>query len=645
MSEADWPGPRFRPATAQVVDTGLRAPDNFRRFFPELQFGGLRAGRANLRLMWGTAPGQSGGVLQVNVAPGLVASVSRRAPNLVGVLLPGPHQVEQLEPFPASAASQLAGVMDRAASLLAFKQEQGLSRFNDAPDPPGSIEGAVVVSAPTPATRLWHLPVPPLEDLIADARTAWPDHRVVVVGASSSCTADEVHAGDFDLVALVRTAFAVVSGADLIAYEALLAQTPARIHGAFPWPVDTESDPADGAERATRLFADSCLRDSRYLDPLTRLSCSAEHAFERLAAMRRHARRTRGRWRLIGAPPPKARVLARFLDGPMSSTRAGSDAKLREGETPLVWASPRGAAPWDRGPAPPDAVKVEDGFIRSVGLGASMLPAYSLVLDRRGAYYDPNSRSDLDEILDGALFSEADIQAGRKLRARLIELGVSKYNLKLVAPCLSAPAGRTRILVPGQVEDDASVTLGGQGRSNAWLLAQVRRRNPDAWISYKEHPDVTAGHRPGRLPPAAARFADVHLAAVDIIACIDQADEIHTLTSLAGFEALLRGKAVECYGIPFYAGRGLTTDHQPAPHPRRPLALDELVAGVLVAYPLYLDPLSGLPCDALTFVERLSQTRCRSGAWRSRPDVQKLLRFGLALPLTMGFAASGPRLY
>ena len=60
------------------------------------------------------------------------------------------------------------------------------------------------------------------------------------------------------------------------------------------------------------------------------------------------------------------------------------------------------------------------------------------------------------------------------------------------------------------------------------------------------------------------------------------------LTSLAGFEALLRGKSVTCYGQPFYAGWGLTQDLQPPARRSRRLDIDELVYGALIAYPLYL---------------------------------------------------------
>jgi len=77
------------------------------------------------------------------------------------------------------------------------------------------------------------------------------------------------------------------------------------------------------------------------------------------------------------------------------------------------------------------------------------------------------------------------------------------------------------------------------------------------------------------------------------VSCIDACDELHTLTSLAGFDALLRGKRVVVYGMPFYAGWGLTHDvemHQEAAQRRtRVLTLDELVAGALLRYPLYWD--------------------------------------------------------
>jgi len=82
---------------------------------------------------------------------------------------------------------------------------------------------------------------------------------------------------------------------------------------------------------------------------------------------------------------------------------------------------------------------------------------------------------------------------------------------------------------------------------------------------------------------------------VPMAVLLDQVDEVHTLTSLAGFEALLRGKRVVCYGLPFYAGWGLTEDKLSFPTGRRgrKLHLDDLVAGALLLYPCYLSRQTG----------------------------------------------------
>jgi capsular polysaccharide export protein len=60
------------------------------------------------------------------------------------------------------------------------------------------------------------------------------------------------------------------------------------------------------------------------------------------------------------------------------------------------------------------------------------------------------------------------------------------------------------------------------------------------------------------------------------------------MTSLAGFEGLLRGRRVVTYGMPFYAGWGLTADQYRSERRSRRLNLDELVAGCLLKYPRYL---------------------------------------------------------
>ena len=256
--------------------------------------------------------------------------------------------------------------------------------------------------------------------------------------------------------------------------------------------------------------------------------------------------------------------------------------------------------------------ELEDGFIRSVGLGANCVPPLSLIADFAGVYFDPSGPSDLEAILEKNHISHELRGRAAALRQQLVKAAISKYGHGGTA--ISRPAGnRRRVLVTGQVEDDRSVLSGGAGTSNLELLVRARALEGDAWIIYKPHPDVEAGHRKGHVPESdALRHADEVLHDAPIIPLIDSVDALHVITSLAGFEALLRGKPVTTHGVPFYAGWGLTRDLAPIPPRRsRQRSLDELVAATLLLYPRYLDPVTRLPCPAEVVVRRMAAGEAR----------------------------------
>lgn len=235
-------------------------------------------------------------------------------------------------------------------------------------------------------------------------------------------------------------------------------------------------------------------------------------------------------------------------------------------------------------------VRMEDGFLRSVGLGAELTRPLSWVVDTRGMYYDAAQPSDLEWLLENVTFSNECLARAAALRRAVVEAGVTKYNVGLGE--WSRPEDSAKvILVPGQVESDASIARGAaQVRANMALLRAVREANPDAYVVYKPHPDVEARLRIlGHREDEADRWCDECVSDIPMEVMLEGVDEVHTITSLSGFEALLRGKGVTCYGQPFYAGWGLTRDIHSIPRRRRTLTLDQLVAGALIAYPLYLD--------------------------------------------------------
>ncbi|MDE2435256.1 MAG: beta-3-deoxy-D-manno-oct-2-ulosonic acid transferase [Sphingomonadales bacterium] len=259
--------------------------------------------------------------------------------------------------------------------------------------------------------------------------------------------------------------------------------------------------------------------------------------------------------------------------------------------------------------------ELEDGFIRSVGLGANCVPPLSLICDLSGVYFDPGGPSDLETILQVSDIDSTLQKRASSLRARLVQASISKYGQG--GKPLDQPNGvRRRVLVTGQVEDDRSIVCGGAGITNFLLLQRARELEGASWIIYKPHPDVEAGHRKGHIPDdEALRYADEIARDVPITSLLDTVDAVHVITSLAGFEALLRGKQVTTHGTPFYAGWGLTRDLAAIPSRRtRRRSLDELVAATLILYPRYLDPVTRLPCPPEVLVERMANGAARVGS-------------------------------
>jgi len=223
--------------------------------------------------------------------------------------------------------------------------------------------------------------------------------------------------------------------------------------------------------------------------------------------------------------------------------------------------------------------------------------------------------NDIEGVLMEMEFTSDMLHQAAEFRQNVLMNGLNRF--KAHSPQWRRPVNVERvILVVGQVESDPSLKHGIQSlRTNHALLKAVCQANADAYIVYKPHPlvwsDLQAKQSKQQDP---LLWCDECVGDVSLSHLLPKVNEVHVMTSLAGFEALLRGKKVSCYGRSFYAGWGLTTDMVPMPNRPRQLNVDELVAGAMFSYPRYMNRLEG----------RVRSTPemhlgAEMGSWRTEP--------------------------
>lgn len=427
-------------------------------------------------------------------------------------------------------------------------------------------------------------------------------------------------AEDVNPLTLLRQTDEVYTVSSQMGFEALLLGRAVHCFG-MPfyagWGLtrDRQTCPRRTRRRTVEeVFAAAYMRYARYVHPATGARCGLQDIIPLLDAQRRRNEANAAYHACVGFNKWKHPHARAFLHSTRGSTeffkdtgRAVRAAVRRKGRV-VVWASREQddlAQACHAASVP--LWRMEDGFVRSVGLGSDYHRPGSLVLDDVGMYYDPARPSRLEQLLaedvDASLLAQA-----ADLRRDMVARGITKYNVGDRADLPDIPAGKAVVLVPGQVEDDASVRKGGCGiYSNLALLREVRLARPQAFLIYKEHPDVVRGNRPGAIVrEQALALADAVVCAASMQAVLPLCHEVHTLTSLTGFEALLRGIPVWTYGGPFYAGWGLTHDRVRFAR-RKPLpSVDHLVAGTLLRYAAYYDWKSRGFLDGASFVRVLA---------------------------------------
>jgi capsular polysaccharide export protein len=526
-----------------------------------------------------------------------------------------------------------AAETERAAAAIAFIRQNRLSKYNNSPLrglaesglPAGKPFVLLVDQVPGDASlagagateRSFSAMLEHAHGHYPDAVIAVRTHpaagsRSLLVNAAARLGIDITIPGRMNPWPLLEEAAAVYTVSSQLGFEALMAGRTVHSFGTTYYShrgltVDHCAGPDRRPATVEQVFHAAYIDYSRYLDLHDRRPVPLETALSQVMTVRDQRNQIVRRVFTGGLSPWKRRALDPFIRGPeggaVHCARFASAVRRARQEGGQV-------AVWGSGMALPDAVpaiRFEDGFIRSRGLGANLTLPCSLAMDGEHVYYDARGQSRLERIIATHEFPARLTARAARLVATIVERGVSKYNIgsEIVLPVVEA--GRLRILVPGQVEADASIRFGSPAvTANADLVAAVRRLFPDAFLAYKEHPDVTSGLRSGGRVPS---DADLIVRDGDIKHWIAWCDRLETMTSLAGFEALIRKKPVGVHGIPFYAGWGLTDDRLAVPRRTRRITIEMLAAAALILYPFYIHPLSAMPCTPEELVEEIALAR------------------------------------
>lgn len=240
---------------------------------------------------------------------------------------------------------------------------------------------------------------------------------------------------------------------------------------------------------------------------------------------------------------------------------------------------------------------LEDGFLRSFYTG-DLSPVLALIVDETGIYYESLHPCKLETLLNQSfVYSIYQLTQIVLSQTTILNFKLSKYNH---APNLNDGLLRVddkfRALVVDQTYGDMSVVCGGASEESfCKMLDRALLENPSGTIYIKTHPEVTSGRKKGYLTHIQDNDRIVMIRDnINPIDLIQRMDKVYVVTSQMGFEALMCGKPVVCFGVPWYAGWGLTDDRvkeSPAWARRtKKRTVDELFAAAYIHYTRYLNP-------------------------------------------------------
>lgn len=249
----------------------------------------------------------------------------------------------------------------------------------------------------------------------------------------------------------------------------------------------------------------------------------------------------------------------------------------------------------------------EYGLVSGLGVPSETPFKFSVMIDDLGIFFDTTRLSRTEQLIMAGEAKAENLVRARNLIEKLTENNIVKYN-NAPFKTFDEGKGKRRILVMDQTSGDLSISLGQCNRYTFDDMLEHALAQPDAHVFLKLHPETVKGVKDANFDIDRLKQRD-NLTLIaepcNAMHLIKQMDDVYVMTSGSGLEALMAGKSVTCFGVPFYAGWGLTNDMQTIANQRTERTLEDIVSAVFLRQTLWFDPVTQQSCTPEQCIDSL----------------------------------------
>lgn len=282
-------------------------------------------------------------------------------------------------------------------------------------------------------------------EMLLCARKENPDARILVkthpetvhgfrAGHFTSADAQgpvEIYDRNIAPMALLEGATRVYTLSSQMGFEAIIAGHRPRVFGTpfyAGWGLSDDETALPRRGRgltSAQLFLAAMIYFPVWFDPYLGKRCELETVLAALEAQTRAWRADFRGWTAYGIRLWKRGFFQHYF---------GAQKRLIFAKDLRTPATGRPVMVWGNRPAPTSGpvTRVEDGFIRSRGLGAKLVPPVSLITDEEGIYFDPRTPSALEKAIIRCATeqnSEHELRA-EKIAHMIRQAHLTKYNME-----------------------------------------------------------------------------------------------------------------------------------------------------------------------------------------------------------------------